>query len=263
MNYNIVLIGSGNLATQLSLAIKQTSNNIMQVYSRTEIHAKELADKLGCGYTSKTEDIIKDADAYIISVKDDAVSKLAETICAGKEDAVFMHTAGSVPMSVFDNHATHYGVLYPMQSFSKTRNVNFKVIPCFTEANDSKSMKVIRDIAESISDEITDADTEKRKKIHLAAVMASNLANHCYRLGEKVLETAGIDFNILLPLILETARKVTEMSPRDAQTGPMVRYDTGVMSKQIKLLEDERTREIYRLMAESIHEDSTHKENGK
>lgn len=255
MNHKIVIIGSGNLATQLSLALMQTRHKVIQVYSRTDTHAKELADKIGCDYTSNTSNIYKDADAYIISVKDDAVNDIAKNICTDKPEAVFLHTAGSVPMSVFAPHACHYGVLYPMQSFSKTRKVNFHEIPCFIEAIDDKSLNIIRDIAESISDRIEVADTEKRKKIHLAAVLASNLANHCYRLGERVLQEEGIDFSILLPLIQETARKVTEMSPRDAQTGPMVRYDTGVMNRQIELIHDERTRQIYRLMAESIHEE--------
>lgn len=255
MNNRFVIIGSGNLATQLSQALSSAGNSILQVYSRTEAHAGELAAKLGCEHTSNLSDIRSDADAYIISIKDDAVSEVAKAICADKPQAIFMHTAGSVPMDVFTDCAKHYGVLYPMQSFSKTRDVDFKEIPCFIEASDTSTLNKIREIAEGISNNVLEADTEKRKKIHLAAVLASNLANHCYRLGERVLEEEGIDFSILLPLIQETARKVTEMSPRDAQTGPMVRYDTGVMNRQIELIHDERTRQIYRLMAESIHEE--------
>ena len=251
----LVFIGSGNLATQMSLALKRAGHDIVQVYSRTEEHARELAEKIGCGYTADVNTVCSDADAYIVSVKDDAVRTVAQTLGHVIGDAVCMHTAGSVPMDVFHGAVRHYGVLYPMQSFSKTRMVNFKEIPCFLEASDERAMTLLRRFAESLSDNVQEADSEQRKKIHLAAVLASNLANHCYRLGERVLEEAGIDFNILLPLIQETARKVTEMSPREAQTGPMVRYDTGVMSRQIELLHDERTRQIYRLMAESIHND--------
>ena len=251
----LVIIGSGNLATQLSLALKRARHDIVQVYSRTEEHAKELADKIDSRYTADVNNICRDADAYIISVKDDAVRDVALSLKTVSTEAVFMHTAGSVPMEVFAGAVRHYGVLYPMQSFSKTRKVDFRDIPCFLEASDDKAMNVIRELAESVSDNIHTADTEKRKKIHLAAVLASNLANHCYRLGERVLEEEGIDFSILLPLIQETARKVTEMTPRSAQTGPMVRYDTGVMNRQIEMLSDERTRQIYKLMAESIHND--------
>lgn len=251
--YKVVFIGSGNLATQLALALKGAGHDIMQVYSRTAEHARELAEKIGCGHTYDVKDVRCDADAYIISVKDDAIRAVAQSLKDTIGNAVCIHTAGSVPMD--ELQMKHHGVLYPMQSFSKSRHVDFKDIPCFLEASDNDAIKVIRDLAESISDNIHMADSEKRRKIHLAAVLAANLANHCYRLGERVLEGEHIDFSILLPLIQETARKVTEMSPHDAQTGPMVRYDTEVMNRQMKLLQDERTRQIYRLMAESIHED--------
>lgn len=253
---NIVMIGAGNLATQLSLALKESGQNILQVYSRTKNHAQELAEKMGCAYTHHIDEISKKGDVYILSVKDDAISGIAASICGYNRNAVFVHTAGSVPMDIFKNHATHYGVLYPMQTFSKNRKVNFRPIPCFLEASDSQTLELLRHLAASISDHVEMADSEKRKKLHLAAVFACNLTNHCYRLAERVLEAEQIDFRLYLPLIHETANKVTTLSPKEAQTGPMVRYDTGVMNRQLELISDERTRQIYRLMAESIHEDS-------
>lgn len=144
-----------------------------------------------------------------------------------------------------------------MQTFSKNRRVDFHEIPCFIEASNEESLATIRSLAESISGRVVDCDSEKRKKMHLAAVFACNLTNHCYRLAERVLEAEHIDFNLFLPLIDETAKKVTEMSPKDAQTGPMVRYDVEVMNRQLALIPDNLTRQIYRLMAESIHLDST------
>ena len=253
---NIVIIGAGNLATQLSLALKEAGQNILQVYSRTESHAQELAEKIGCAYTNCLDEISQKADVYILSVKDDALSGIATSICGYNKDAVFIHTAGSVPMDIFKNHATHYGVLYPMQTFSKNRKVDFRPIPCFLEASDGQTLELLQQLAATISDHVELADSEKRKKLHLAAVFACNLTNHCYRLAERVLQEEDIDWKLFLPLIDETARKVTEMSPKAAQTGPMVRYDTGVMNRQLNLISDERTRQIYRLMAESIHEDS-------
>ena len=253
----IVIIGSGNLATQLALALKEAGKEIIQVYSRTENHAKELAEKIGSAYTSDLDEISKNADIYIISVKDDAISEIAASVCGKNPNALFVHTAGSVPMDIFKNVAIHYGVFYPMQTFSKNRKVDFRPIPCFLEANDEITLNVIRQIAESVSDHVEIADSEKRKKIHLAAVLACNFTNHCYRLAEKVLEEEQIDFNLFLPLIEETAQKVKVLSPKQAQTGPMVRYDVNVMNMQIDLLNDERTKQIYRLMADSIHEDSS------
>ena len=253
----IVIIGSGNLATHLSLALKTAGETITQVFSRTEQHASELAGKLGCSYCDHIDEIDKNADLYILSIKDDAISEIAATICQNRPDAVFIHTAGSVPMDVFKPYARRHGVLYPMQTFSKHRQVDFHPIPCFIEGSDEQTQQLIHALAERISDKVVEADSAKRRKLHLAAVMACNLTNHCYRLAERVLQEEQIDWQLFLPLIDETARKVSEMSPKDAQTGPMVRYDVNVMNRQIELLPDERTRQIYRLMAESIHEDSS------
>ena len=251
----IVIIGSGNLATNLSLALKDAGQEIVQIFSRTEAHAKELADKVGCPYTSSLDAILSDADVYILSVKDDALLRLIPTICDSRKNGLFLHTAGSVPMNLFEGSASQYGVLYPMQTFSKNRRVDFREIPCFIEASSPQSLSVVRSLAECISDHVVECDSEKRKKMHLAAVLACNLTNHCYRLAERVLEAEQIDFSLFLPLIEETARKVKTLSPKEAQTGPMVRYDQGVMRMQMEMLPDDRTREIYRLMAESIHED--------
>ena len=252
MKLKIVIIGSGNLATQLSLALQEAGKDIVQVYSRSEEHARTLAEKIGCDFTTDVEDINRQADIYIVSIKDDAISEMAATL-AGV--SMILHTAGSIPMDVFSGHAQHYGVLYPMQTFSKNRQVDFREIPCFIEASDEATLTAVRSLAESISSHVVDCDSERRKKMHLAAVLACNLANHCYRLAERVVEAEHIDFRLFQPLIMETARKVATMSPRDAQTGPMVRYDQRVMDMQIQMLPDERTRDIYRLMADSIHED--------
>ena len=177
-NKKIVIAGSGNLATRLALALKKAGWEIVQVYSRTESHASELAHKIGCEFTSELDKVNRCADIYIISVKDDAISGLAEQLCDGRTHAVFLHTAGSVSMDVFMDKAKHYGVLYPMQSFSKTREVNFKEIPCFVEASDDSTLADIKAVADSITDVVRYLDSDKRKRLHLAAVFASNMTNH-------------------------------------------------------------------------------------
>ena len=270
----IVFLGSGNLATHLSLALKAAGEDIIQIFSRTQEHAQALADKLHCASCTSISDIRTDADIYIFSVKDDAlpslISQLSEHLANHPSPNIhhplFLHTAGSVPMSVFPDNTpspiTHhpspnFGVLYPMQTFSKDRAVDFREIPCFIEASNDDTLEVIRQLSSRISDHVQEASSDKRKKLHLAAVFACNMVNHCYRLAEKVLEEEGIDFSLYQPLIQETANKVRELSPRKAQTGPMVRYDRTIMDAQIALISDERTRQIYRLMADSIHEDSS------
>lgn len=251
----IVFIGSGNLATHLSMALQCAGYDIIQVWSKQECNAKQLADVLGCEYVTSVDLVRYDADVYIISVKDAYLEGVATDFCKGREEAIFLHTAGSISMDVFKGRAERYGVMYPMQTFSKHRKVDFMEIPCFVEASDEETLCEVMKMARGISDRVVELDSNKRKKMHLAAVLASNLANHCYRLAEREMQKEGLDFCLLLPLIQETARKVTEMSPTDAQTGPMVRYDKNVMDMQKTLLSDERTRQIYSLMAESVHED--------
>lgn len=252
----IVLVGAGRLATNFGQALRLAGHDIMAVYSHTKTNADTLCSVVGGLATDKITDLPLEADAFIVAVKDAALPSVAKQLAKGREQQVFFHTAGSMPLSVFEGLSMHYGVFYPMQTFSKARKVYFRPIPCFIEASSNEDLAIIRSLAESISDHVVDCDSEKRKKLHLAAVFACNLTNHCYRLAERVLQEEEIDWKLYLPLIDETARKVSEMSPKDAQTGPMVRYDVNVMNRQLALIPDERTRQIYRLMAESIHEDS-------
>lgn len=254
----ITIIGSGNVATHLALQLKRVGESVAQVYSPHRENAETLAQKVGCEAVDVVEEIYKDADIYIFSIKDDALPEVAKQVqehVGTVHKHAFIHTAGSVPMDVFSGIVENYGVLYPMQTFSKVREVDFKRVPCFIEASDADTLYIIRSMAERLSDSVQEVSSEKRKHLHLAAVFACNLTNHCYRLAEKALEGTDVDFSLFLPLIEETAKKVSEMSPRDAQTGPMVRYDQTVMNRQINLIPDERTKQIYRLMAESIHED--------
>ena len=212
---------------------------------------------------------------YIFSVKDSALVQLVAQLCRheadglgedgavnalrkakkGEHERVFLHTAGSMPMSVFREKALHYGVLYPMQTFSKQREVDFSIIPCFIEANDEFALKQIEGLAGQISHRVYQLSSEDRKYLHLSAVFACNFANHCYAVSQELLQQHGIPFDVMLPLIDETAAKVHGMTPKDAQTGPAVRYDENVIGKQIQLLENQPYfQKIYDSMSKSIHE---------
>lgn len=254
----IVIVGSGNVATHMSLALKEVGYDIVQVYSKTMANAVALSERLSCAATDRVEGILPDADVYIFSIKDKALEDVAAQMKVNG-GACFIHTAGSMPMDVFRSMVSRYGVLYPMQTFSKGRDVDFRDVPCFIEASDDDTLSMIRTMAESITTRCEECSSEKRKKMHLAAVFACNFTNHCYHLAERIVEKEGLDFSLFHPLIRETASKVMTMSPRDAQTGPMVRWDTNVMDMQIALIDDERTRDIYRLMAESIAHPTPHK----
>lgn len=249
----IIFIGSGNVATHMSMAMKKAGHVITQVYSRNIDNADALATILSCEATDNVDNVSRNADVYVFSVKDDALEGLIEKICPMVPDAICLHTAGSMPMDVFKGKAQHYGVLYPMQTFSRSRAVNFGEVPCFIEASDNDTQNSIAKLAQSITESVRVLSSEKRKSLHLAAVFACNFTNHCYHLAERVLEEAGIDFSLYLPLIDETARKVHELSPKAAQTGPAVRYDENVINRHIAMLTDERMKEIYRIMSEDIY----------
>ena len=250
----IVLIGAGNLATHLGKALHAAGHDMVQVFSRTMQSAETLASLLDAEPLTDISQVRDDADVYIFSVKDSALEQLISQLCGG-EKKVFLHTAGSMPMSVFREKALHYGVLYPMQTFSKQREVDFSIIPCFIEANDEFALKQIEGLAGQISHRVYQLSSEDRKYLHLSAVFACNFANHCYAASQELLQQHGIPFDVMLPLIDETAAKVHGMTPKDAQTGPAVRYDENVIGKQIRLLENQPYfQKIYDCMSKSIHE---------
>lgn len=250
----IVLIGAGNLATHLGKALHAAGHDMVQVFSRTMQSAETLASLLDAEPLTDMAQVCDDADVYIFSVKDSALEQLVSRLCGG-EKKVFLHTAGSMPMSVFRGKALHYGVLYPMQTFSKQREVDFSIIPCFIEANDEFALKQIESLAGQISHRVYQLSSEDRKYLHLSAVFACNFANHCYAASQELLQQHGIPFDVMLPLIDETAAKVHGMTPKEAQTGPAVRYDENVIGKQIQLLENQPYfQKIYDCMSKSIHE---------
>ncbi len=252
----IVFIGSGNLATRLSLEMQQKGMEIIQVYSHTENHAERLAKQLACSWTAIPNEIRSDADLYIFSLKDTALEEVISQI--KPNNGLWVHTAGSMPMDVFKGYAVHYGVMYPLQTFSRKRLVNFQVIPFFVEANTSENESRLIQIATKLSGDVRLLSSEKRKSLHLAAVFACNFTNHIYTLAAKVLQKQDIPMEVLLPLIDETAAKVHVMSPKQAQTGPAVRYDKNVIQKHLSMLEDSDLKNIYQLISQSIHKEHNH-----
>jgi predicted short-subunit dehydrogenase-like oxidoreductase (DUF2520 family) len=251
----IVLIGAGNLATNLGVALLSAGHDILQVYSRTMKSASILAEKVGGSPTNEIKNINSNADVYILSVKDSILSELIPEVCKGKEKRIFIHTAGSVSMDIFKGMAYHYGVLYPMQTFSKDKELIFNDIPCFVEANDKLSENSIMELANSLTNIVYRLSSEDRKHLHLAAVFASNFVNHCYSLSSEILKKHNIPFEVILPLIDETANKVHKLSPSQAQTGPAVRFDENVLRNQSLLLKgNPLQKDIYDRMSLSIHQ---------
>lgn len=251
--YKFCFIGAGNVATHLSSELKECGHEILQVYSRTKESAKRLADNLQTGFTTSPELITKNADIYIVALKDSAVDQMLKQVEFG--DKLLVHCSGSLAMSVLSKHAKNHGVFYPLQTFSKNRSVDFNSIPLFVEASSSDNLQILEELAHDISKSVTILDSEKRKSLHIAAVFACNFANHCYVLAAKYLESKELPFEILRPLILETANKVQKLHPKEAQTGPAIRFDENIINTHInELKETPDLQELYNSISKSIFE---------
>ena len=247
----IVFIGAGNVATHLAEAFFKKGFPVVQICSRSEASAKELAERCNASFTTDIRQITPNADVYIYALKDDVIRSIAEQNPI--KTGLHLHTAGSVPMSVFADLFEHYGVLYPLQTFSKQHFVDFSKIPLFIEANITDVNNKIVLFASKISDNVQYADSEKRSLLHLSAVFACNFVNHLCAIAEKITDEMGISFKILLPLIQETVAKLETLRPTEAQTGPAVRNDTSTMEKHLDLLKSmPMEQEIYKLICENI-----------
>lgn len=250
----VTLIGAGNLATQLGKSLKKTGVTISQVYSRTEESARTLGELLEAEWLTDIKALRDEADVYIFSVKDSALSELITEVCKGRGDKLFLHTAGSMPMSCFEGKALHYGVFYPMQTFSKSKDVNFERIPVFIEGNSIETENVIRSLANKLSQRVIRLSSADRKYLHLAAVWACNFTNYCYTVASDILSEHGIPFDVMLPLINETTEKIQNISPKEVQTGPAVRGDKNVMSQQLDLMSDRADlQELYKMLSKGIN----------
>jgi predicted short-subunit dehydrogenase-like oxidoreductase (DUF2520 family) len=250
MIQKIVLIGAGNLATQLGKALRKNGLHVAQVYSRTEASAKALAHVLECPYTTSFDEL-EPCDLCLVSVKDDALETVLRQI---QLETIVVHTAGSIPMELLSAYFKNFGVFYPLQTFSKQREVDFLSIPLCLEASSDDVFAELQALGEKLSTSVQSVNSEERKTLHLAAVFTCNFVNHCYQIGDSMLGEKGLSFDMLKPLIRETAQKVMELKPVDAQTGPAVRMDQTIINKHLDLLAGQPERKkIYQLVSESIY----------
>jgi len=242
----IVLFGTGNVATHLFDAYKNSNNfEIIQVYNHASESLQAFNGKVAI--TTNLDEIIA-ADIYILALKDDVLAKISEQIA--KTDTLVLHTSGAVSMDVLKKFKNH-GVFYPLQTFSKFKKVDFSKIPICIEASSIASTNTLKDLSSEISDKIFEISSQQRKILHVAAVFVSNFVNHLYTEGKKICNDNQVPFEILHPLIMETALKVTKMSPLEAQTGPAKRKDQEVISSHLELLNEDQQK-IYSLLTLSI-----------
>ena len=187
----IALIGAGNVATCLGPRLKEAGHEITAVYSRTVDSARALADRLGATYTTDLN-AVPASDAAIVMLKDDALKELAPAIADSLKDSLLLHTAGSVSMDIwYTAGAMKYGVLYPMQTFSKTSVIDWSQVPLFIEGSSDQTLDSIRELALTVSPDVTVLSSEGRRKLHLAAVFTCNFSNHMYAIAQKLLADEG------------------------------------------------------------------------
>jgi len=246
----VVLIGSGNVATVLGRLIIKNGHQVIQVTSRNMAHAKILADELSAPYTDYDGQLDKSADFYIIAVSDMAIHECVQHY--NIHDKIVVHTAGSVSKDVLKNSSYNYGVLYPLQSLRKEMQA-IPEIPFLVDGNNDFVIKVISEFAATLSPDVRLVHDEDRLKLHAAAVIVSNFTNHLYVLAEDFCNTEHVDFNLLKPLIMETASRIRNLSPREVQTGPAVRKDIHTMDKHLRLLANHpKLRTTYLRLTDSI-----------
>jgi len=247
----VVLVGSGNVATHVGLALKTAGISVTQVWSKQYEHAKVLAAQVSANAIADLSELDQTADFCIIAIKDDAISGIVQELIGFK--GIVLHTSGAVSLAVFEGLLEDFGVLYPLQTFSKTREVDFSTIPICIEANHQSTLEQINRLAIKLSKQVVAVSSDRRKILHLAAVFACNFTNHLYALSSDLLKNHDLEFDLIRPLILETAAKVQHASPSDVQTGPAIRNDEQTIKKHEELLlKQPQLLNIYQILSESI-----------
>ena len=242
----IVLIGSGNVAFHLAKAFTEAQIPVSQIFGRNTTELQKISEQFSIPFSTET---LADADLYIISVSDSSIAEVSSLI--KNKNALVTHTSGSVSREALSGNYRK-SVFYPLQTFSKSKNLDYSKIPFFIDAENENDEEILKNLASKISKNVMLANDEKRKYIHLTAVFACNFVNHLYARAKEISDSQGIPFDYFLPLIDETTQKIHELEPKLAQTGPAIRNDEKVLKLHESLLTDEEKLKIYKTLNESI-----------
>jgi len=242
----IVLIGSGNVAFHLAKAFTEAQIPISQIFGRNTTELQKISEQFSIPFSTET---LADADLYIISVSDSSITEVSSLI--KNKNVLVAHTSGSVSREALSGNYRK-SVFYPLQTFSKSKNLDYSKIPFFIDAENENDEEILKNLASKISKNVMLANDEKRKYIHLTAVFACNFVNHLYARAKEISDSQNIPFDYFLPLIDETTQKIHELEPKLAQTGPAIRNDEKVLKLHESLLTDEEKLKIYKTLNESI-----------
>jgi predicted short-subunit dehydrogenase-like oxidoreductase (DUF2520 family) len=242
---NIILIGSGNVATHIARVCKEKNINVLQVYSPHIENARALGEHFNIEALNDINNLNKSADLYIIAVKDDAIAELNQTLRI--PDKIVVHTSGTSDIEALKDISGKTGVFYPLQTFTKNRPVVWQDIPLCIEGSDTETKELLVSFAKKFSGSVLEIDSQRRRKLHLSAVFANNFINFLLRESKDVLGS-DLPFSILYPLVMETVKKAFEIGPENAQTGPALRGDQKTIEAHLKLLNDNPSaKELYTL----------------
>ena len=247
-----VIIGSGNVATILGRLFIQKGGKVLQVVSRNLNHAQQLAVQLNCNVDDLSGTIDPSADVYIIAVADDAIESVLTHV--PNNNKLVVHVSGAASINLLKNVSNNYGILYPLQSLRKEIDT-IPEIPFLIDANNAEALAQIKDIASKLSTMVHIATDEERKRLHVAAVFVNNFTNHLYSQAAYFCEKENINFNLLKPLIFETATRLTHLHPRTLQTGPAKRNDIKTIQQHQEILANYPSLlELYKTCTESIQQ---------
>ncbi|MEO9511570.1 MAG: DUF2520 domain-containing protein [Flavobacteriaceae bacterium] len=242
----IVIIGTGNLAEHLCRVFSSVDSiAIVQIYGRNTETLKRFS---GYGTTTTDSAKIKDADIYLVAVSDNSIPSVSQLL--SEKSGIIAHTSGAIEMDAIG--LDNCGVFYPLQTFTKGKLLDFTSIPICVESKQNSALDTLKKLGSLISENVYEINSDKRKRLHLAAVFANNFTNHLYSISEKICQEEGLSFALLQPLIQETAEKVLSISPREAQTGPARRGDKKTIESHLNLLKDKKQTELYTLLSEAI-----------
>lgn len=243
----VVILGSGNVASHLIKAMEANDTiNLVQVFTRSKKSLENIIDS--SKITTSFADL-KEADLYVISVSDKAIEEVSNQIPFTNK--LVVHTSGTMDFRVM-NPKNKRGVFYPLQTFSKSKKVDMKSVPFCLETEHEEDFKIVENLAKSLSNMVYAINGEQRKSLHISAVFVSNFANHMYQIGNALCEENNVPFAILQPLIKETANKIKTLTPKEAQTGPAIRFDEPTIEKHLKALENPIYKELYQKITLSI-----------
>ena len=244
---SVILLGAGNVASHLFKALSKAENlTITQWYNRdiSKLQSHQNVVEI----TNDINNLLV-ADIYIIAVTDDAVQSVSEQLSFS--DRFIVHTSGAIGLHTLSKK-NRRGVFYPLQTFTKDQDLDFSEVPICIETEKKDDLQILKNLAEALNCKYYRVNSEQRSSLHLAAVFVNNFANQLYRVGHEITESKSVDFNILKPLIKETANKIETLSPYMAQTGPAKRSDKKTIKKHLKMLEKDIHKDIYELMTKSI-----------